>query len=210
MNQFFYLHGFASSPDSTKARYLSDCFQSRQIPLQVPDLNQEDFYHLSLSRQIQQVEALFSPGAPVTLIGSSFGGLTAAWLGQRCAEVEQLVLLAPAFQFWLYWRSRLGEEVLQRWQTEGSIPVYHYGARQMLPLGYPFVTDLVHYQEALLTRPVPTLILHGQQDEVIPIQASQEFAATRSWVKLIELESDHALTEVQPEIWQAIQEFCGL
>ncbi|MCS6812403.1 MAG: esterase, partial [Cyanobacteria bacterium] len=55
-----YLHGFASSPNSTKARYLADCFAQAGLPLTVPDLNQGDFSHLTLTRQIQQVEALLT------------------------------------------------------------------------------------------------------------------------------------------------------
>ena len=59
-------------------------------------------------------------------------------------------------------------------------------------------------------RPVPTLILHGCEDEVIPIQASRDFTRQRPWVQLIELNSDHSLGNVLPEIWQAIQIFCQL
>ncbi|MBW4549590.1 MAG: alpha/beta fold hydrolase [Aphanocapsa sp. GSE-SYN-MK-11-07L] len=95
---YIYLHGFASGPKSTKAVYLSDRFANAGVPLVVPDLNQDNFYHLTLSRQIAQVEALLPVDTPITLIGSSFGGLTAAWVAQRCPQVARLILLAPAFQ----------------------------------------------------------------------------------------------------------------
>lgn len=207
---FIYLHGFASSPDSAKARYFRDCFRSRHCWLQIPDLNQSDFYHLTLTRQLRQVEALLPTDQPVTLIGSSFGGLTAAWLGERFPQVRQLILLAPAFQFLSHWQPRIGAEAMQRWQADGAMSVYHYGAEQRLPLGYSFVEDMTHYDEADLKRPVPTLIFHGQQDDVIPVQASRDFTAARPWVDLIELDSDHALTEVQAEIWQSIQAVCQI
>lgn len=208
--QFIYLHGFASSPQSAKAQLFLQRFRSRHLTLQIPDLNQDDFSHLTLSRQLQQVEALLSndPGAPVTIIGSSFGGLTAAWLGDRHPQVERLVLLAPAFQFLNAWLPRLGEAQLQQWQQTGSILTYHYAAQQMLPLNYSFIKDLAQYDESTLGRSVPTLILHGRQDDVIPIQASRDYAAARPWVKLIELDSDHALVDVEAEMWQQIQEFC--
>lgn len=204
---YIYLHGFASSPQSIKARYLADRFHSVGIELITPDLNQEDFYHLTLSRQIRQVEALLPSNPPVTLIGSSFGGLTAAWLGESNLQVDRLILLAPAFQFLKYWIPKLGNEQMQRWQTEQALMTYHYGKAQMLPIGYSFVTDLIQYDEAKLQRLIPTLILHGQHDEVIPIQSSRDFAAQRPWVRLIELDSDHSLGNVQSEIWQAIQTF---
>jgi uncharacterized protein len=211
MTTYIYLHGFASSPQSVKAQYLADRFQSLNLPLIIPDLNQDDFHNLTLTRQIQQVQALLpSDRGPATLIGSSFGGLTAAWVGEQHQQVERLVLLAPAFQFLDHWLPRLGQDQMQRWQTERSMEVYHYSKQQKLPLSHTFVTDLAQYQDIQIQRPVPTLILHGQQDDVIPIQASRDFAAQRSWVKLIELDSDHALGNVQLEIWQAIQQFCQL
>lgn len=210
MESYFYLHGFASSPQSTKARALIDRFCQVNLKLVAPDLNQNDFYHLTLTRQIQQVRSLLPTQTPVTLIGSSFGGLTAAWLAEQCLQVERLVLLAPAFQFQAHWLPRLGAEQLQRWQAEGSMPVYHYSQQTQLPLSYGFVADLLQYDDDRIQRSIPTLILHGRQDEVIPIQSSRDFAAERAWVKLIELESDHALVDVQDQIWQAIQAFCRL
>ncbi|MBM0743689.1 alpha/beta fold hydrolase [Phormidium sp. CLA17] len=211
MHQYFYLHGFASSPQSVKAKNFSDRFTHLHIPLTTPDLNQGDFTYLTLTRQLQQVEAeLPAPPTPVTLIGSSFGGLTAAWLGQRQPQVERLVLLAPAFGFLSHWLPRLGYEQVQQWKTEGFLPVYHYGAEKMLPISYQFAEDAAQYREADLLRPVPTLLFHGKSDEVIPLQTSIDFAKTRPWVKLVELDSDHGLADASDIIWQGIQEFCSL
>ncbi|MDX2229397.1 MAG: YqiA/YcfP family alpha/beta fold hydrolase [Leptolyngbyaceae cyanobacterium bins.349] len=211
MHQFIYLHGFASSPQSAKARDLSDRFAKLQIPLKVPDLNQGDFTHLTLTRQLQQVEAEFpQDSSAVTLIGSSFGGLTAAWLGQTQPQVERLVLLAPAFNFLSHWLPRLGYEQTQQWKSEGFLPVYHYGAEKMLPISYSFAEDAAQYRETEIQRSVPTLILHGTKDEVIPLQSSLDFAASRPWVTLIQLESDHGLQDVTDQIWQAIADFCQL
>jgi len=208
---YLYLHGFASSPRSTKARDLSDRFANLNIPLIIPDLNQGDFTNITLSRQLQQVEALFPPAPePVTLIGSSFGGLTAAWLGERHLQVDRLILLAPAFGFLDHWLHRLGTVQVQQWQTEGYLSVYHYGEAKKLPLNYGFVTDAAQYREELIARSLPTLVLHGKHDDVIPLQASFKFAKNRPWVQLIELDSDHALTDVSQELWQAIQRFCTL
>ena len=210
MRFYLYLHGFASSPRSMKAQYLNDRFQTMGIPLTLPDLNQDDFYSLTLTRQIQQIQQLLPKDLPVTLIGSSFGGLTAAWVGERCHQVDRLVLLAPAFQFLAQWLHRLNPEQMQRWQTEKALMVYHYGEERMMPIHYNFVTDLAQYDETQLRRSIPTLILHGQHDDVISVQASRGFATQRPWVQLAELDSDHTLGNVQPQVWQAIQAFCQL
>ncbi|MBD2122942.1 YqiA/YcfP family alpha/beta fold hydrolase [Trichocoleus sp. FACHB-262] len=208
---YIYLHGFASSPRSTKAQDLRDRFQALGIELTIPDLNQPDFTDLTLTRQLQQVSGLLpADSTPVTLIGSSFGGLTAAWAAEGQPQIQRLVLLAPAFQFLDHWLPRLGEDQVQRWQAEQYLSVYHYGEERSLPLNYEFIRDAAQYPTAQLRRPIPTLVLHGRADDVIPIQASQQFAAQRSWVEIIELESDHALTNVSGQIWIAIQSFCQL
>ncbi len=208
---YIYLHGFASSPKSAKAQDIGDHFTQIQTNLKIPDLNAGDFSQLTITRQLTQVAAEFSnDSTPVTLIGSSLGGLTAAHLGQQSLEVQRLVLLAPAFGFLSHWLPKLGDEEVQRWQQEKYIMVYHYGEQRPLPLSYDFVTDAAQYQEKLLQRPISTLILHGKKDEVIPIKASQDFAQSRPWVELVELDSDHALSNVMEEIWQSIRLFCQL
>ncbi len=204
---YIYLHGFASSPHSSKAQYLRDRFLEKQINLNIPDLNQADFFHLTLTRQLQQVETEFKLKSTTKriLIGSSFGGLTAAWLAQRQFNVDQLILLAPAFGFLSHWLPKLGEEKLKQWKSQGHLSVYHYSEKQYLPLSYQFLQDLSAYDDEQLKQPIPTLILHGKQDEVIPITASRNYAVKRPWVKLIELESDHSLANVFAEIWQNLE-----
>ncbi|MEA5504595.1 YqiA/YcfP family alpha/beta fold hydrolase [Halotia wernerae UHCC 0503] len=209
--QYIYLHGFASSPQSAKAQDISDRFAKIQVKLKIPDLNAGDFSQLTITRQLTQVALEFpDDSVPITLIGSSLGGLTSAHLGQKYPQVQRLVLLAPAFGFLSHWLPKLGDEELQRWQQEKHLMIYHYGEERSLPLSYNFVTDATQYREEILQRPIPTLILHGKQDEVIPIEASQDFAGSRPWVELIELDSDHGLGNVTQEIWQAICLFCQL
>ncbi|MFN6535086.1 MAG: YqiA/YcfP family alpha/beta fold hydrolase [Nostoc sp. EkiNYC01] len=209
--QYIYLHGFASTPKSAKARYIGDRFTKIHTELKIPDLNAGDFFHLTITRQIAQVAAeLPKDSTPVTLIGSSLGGLTAAHLAQQHLQIQRLVLLAPAFGFLSHWLLKFTDEEIQRWQREKYLMVYHYGEGLSLPLSYDFVTDAAQYQEELLQRPIPTLILHGKNDEVIPVEASRNFQLSRPWVELVELDSDHALGNVMEEIWQAIRLFCQL
>ncbi|WP_414530694.1 YqiA/YcfP family alpha/beta fold hydrolase [Nodularia chucula] len=211
VNYYIYLHGFASSPKSAKAQEISNRFSQMQIKLNIPDLNAGDFSQLTITRQLTQVAATFPDNStPITLIGSSLGGLTSAYLAQQSPQVKRLILLAPAFGFLSHWLPTLGKEKIQRWQQEQYLMVHHYGQKRSLPLNYNFVTDAAQYTETILQRPIPTLILHGKHDEVIPIAASREFARTRPWVELQELESDHALANVMVEIWQAIYRFCQL
>lgn len=214
MTRYLYLHGFASSPQSMKAQTLQAHFHKLGLPLEIPDLNQGDFAGLTLGRQIDQVKALIlQDQAPVVLIGSSLGGLTAAWLAEQPElqdRLTHLVLMAPAFRFLEQWLPRLGEGQHQRWQGEGVLPVYHHGEQCPLPLRYSFIEDAQQYDDSQLHQPIPTLILHGRQDDVIALQASLDYAAQRPWVTLVALESDHTLASVQQEIWQNLRSFLQL
>jgi uncharacterized protein len=200
---YIYLHGFASGPQSTKARYFQTRYAEVGIALEVPDLNQPDFAELTISRQIARVvDLLPSDGAPVTLIGSSLGGLTAAIAAQNCHQVQQLILLAPAFDFLTHWLPKIGDRQLTLWQQNSYLPIYHYAQQKLLPLHYNFIIDADRYHLFKSSRIVPTLIVHGIHDAVIPVAASRDFADRHPWVELVELDSDHNLTDVSDHIWQ--------
>lgn len=208
---YVYLHGFASSPASHKAKFLAHQFQALGLSLTIPDLNQGDFQHLTLTRQLQQLEQMLSScDTSVSIIGSSFGGLTAAWFADTHPQVKQLVLLAPAFQFLDHWLPTFSTSDLETWKTIGQYPIFHYAEQRELPLHYGFVKDLRNYDIQTLQRSVPTLIIHGVGDETIPLPASKTYAETRDWVELAAVQSDHTLANVLPQIWRSLSDFLQL
>lgn len=220
-DKYIYLHGFASSPQGAKADYFRQCFGQLSINLITPDLNEGDFFNLTLTRQLNLIRNEYFSGLnitntpinslpEITLIGSSFGGLTSAILAQDNFQVKRLILLAPAFQFHRHLSRLLGEAAMQQWQRDGLRLFLHYGENRELPLSYQFWYDLLQYQNQQFSREIPTLIFHGIHDEVIPIESSRTFASDRPWVELQELDSDHGLTNVLPQVWQAIQDFCQI
>jgi predicted esterase YcpF (UPF0227 family) len=52
----FYLHGFASSPGSTKIRYFSERLREHGVTLVCPDFNEPDFKTLTMTRMLDQLE----------------------------------------------------------------------------------------------------------------------------------------------------------
>ena len=152
-NTYIYLHGFASSPRSNKATYLRDRFAEVNLELKVLDLNQGDFSKLTLTRQIEQtIDAFGDSETPVTLIGSSFGGLTCAWVAEQKLQVKKMILLAPAFGFPNSWYSRLQPEQIEQWRESGYLSIYHYGEKRSLPLHYEFLQDADNYPVSELKR----------------------------------------------------------
>ena len=227
-NTYIYLHGFASSPRSNKATYLRDRFAEVNLELKVLDLNQGDFSKLTLTRQIEQtIDAFGDPQTPVTLIGSSFGGLTCAWVAEQKLQVKKMILLAPAFGFPNSWYSRMQPEQIEQWRESGYLSVYHYGEKRSLRLHYEFLQDADNYPVSSLKRSLldavahggnpqdraaslPTLIIHGLRDDVVPIEVSRNYVKQHPQAKLIELNSDHGLNDVKERIWQETKDFLGL
>lgn len=202
--EFLYLHGFASSPASTKAQYFRQRLEAEGCRLQVPDLSEGDFENLTITGQLRLIERL-AAGRRLTLIGSSLGGYLAALYAARHPEVGRLVLLAPAFGFARRWLATLGPEA-DEWKQKGYRMVYHYGARRHLPLRYRFLEDGLQYEdEPWVSR--PTLIFHGLRDAVVPATVSQEFARRRPDVRLELLDSDHELVDALGAIWERAREF---
>jgi pimeloyl-ACP methyl ester carboxylesterase len=194
MTPVVYLHGFASSPSSTKAAYFHDHLTRAGFSVDIPDLAAGDFEHLTLTGQLAVIER-HAGHAPVHLVGSSLGGYLAALYAARHSEVSRLVLLAPAFGFARRWAERLGVDAIEAWRTTGGIQVYHYGDKRECPLRYGLLEDAARYEEYPDCRQ-PTLIFHGAHDDVVSARYSREFAEGRPNVQLRILDSGHDLIDV--------------
>ena len=208
---YLYLHGFASSPQSTKARYMQQKFKQLGLTLHTPDLNLTDFSTVTLSEQLDYLNRTYlSNNQPLVVIGSSLGGFLAVQLAAQNPLVQKLVLFAPAFGFSQRVAKTLGEENIVKWQLDGSHEFYHYGLKRNVNLQFQFFVDAQNYSEEKLTRSLPILIFHGIHDEVVPASLSEEFMKRRSQVTLKLLNDDHALGNDLDNIWQDTKQFLAI
>ena len=205
---YLYLHGFASSPQSTKARYMQQKFAELGLTLHVPDLNLTDFSTVTLSEQLDYLDRTYLyNNEPIIVLGSSLGGFLALQLAAKSLLVQKLILLAPAFGFSHRIAKALGEENVTKWQQDGIREFYHYGLKRNVNLQFQFFVDAQKYSEENLTRSLPMLIFHGIDDDVVPASLSKEFAKRRSQVTLKLLNDDHALGKDLDGIWQDTKQF---
>ncbi len=160
----------------------------------MPTLDEGDFEHLTLMAQLAVIERV-AAGDPVNILGSSMGGYLAALYAARHSEVRRVVLLAPAFRLAERWEARLGPVAMADWRKSGSMPVFHYGDLRERPLS-PQLIDDAHRYEGYPDVRQPTLIFHGQNDDIVPVLDSVTFASTRPNVELDILNSDHELGNV--------------
>jgi pimeloyl-ACP methyl ester carboxylesterase len=205
---FVYLHGFASSPQSSKAQFFRRRFAEKGVELHIPSLDGGDFSGLTITGQLKVVDAAVA-GRPTILFGSSLGGYLAALYAARHPNVEKLVLLAPAFQFPSRWRQRYSPEDLERWQQDGSTPVFHYGYKREIPLGYQLMEDSRNYEDEP-EFDQPALVLHGSFDTVVPAAISTAYAARHPNITLRLFDSGHELTDVLEDLWEETEAFLGL
>jgi len=198
--RYLYLHGFASGPSSKKGLAFAEHFAARGVAIERLDLRVPSFEHLRLSAMIDAARAAIGgPADRAVVLGSSLGGLTAARLAERDPRVRGLVLLAPAFQLVERWRASLGED-FEAWRRTGWREVRDYTTGGVARVDFGFVEDAAAIDVGFPDVSVPTLILHGRADDVVPIERSRQFAAGRPNVHLVELPDGHELVASIPAL----------
>jgi pimeloyl-ACP methyl ester carboxylesterase len=210
--QVFYLHGFASSPNSTKVGYFRDRFGEHGIELRCPDLNEPEFATLTLTRMLDQLGAeLAMVPAAATLIGSSLGGTLAVLAAAKYpGRVERLVLLAPAVMFAKPGHHLLPPERVDEWRRRGALPFFHYAHNHERDLNFGFYEDSLRHDAFGATFAQPTLIFQGLRDASVDHRTVEAFAKSRANVTLSLVDDDHQLIASLPRMWTDIRAFLGL
>ncbi|HXW05833.1 MAG TPA: YqiA/YcfP family alpha/beta fold hydrolase [Vicinamibacterales bacterium] len=220
-----YLHGFASSAQSTKATFFRTRLAEIGVSLAVPDFNEPEFETLTITRMAAQVSDLLD--SPAVLIGSSLGGFVALHVAvSHPARVPALVLLAPALNFGpdaagtgtagaaapggtagRGRRVQLGDRSLEEWRRTDALEVMHYGFGRVMPVRYALYEDAGRY-DAFATRPsMPVQIFQGLRDTAVDPAMVQRWAADRPNVELHLLDDDHQLAGSLEYIWEHARRF---
>jgi hypothetical protein len=205
----FYLHGFASSAQSTKAKYFRDRLKDRGRTLICPDFNGPEFRTMTMTRMLDQLDqAIGRRDDPVALIGSSLGGTLAILAAARFgARVDRVVLMAPAVMFAKPGHHLLPPERIDEWRREGSLPFFHYAFGEERELDFGFYQDSLRYDAMGAAFHQPALIFQGLHDRSVDSRTVEEFASGRSNVTLWLLEDDHQLIASLPKMWDSIAPF---
>ncbi len=200
--RYIYLHGFASGPGTRKGQYFREQLSKEGIALEIPDLNQGDFSHTTISRQLTVVEGILRQNQePVFLLGSSLGGFLAALAAERFPIVKAIFILAPGFDFYARRTQMLGKTALQEWERKRVIQVFHHHLQKMVPIDYQFVEDAKQYDGVIFNRQFPAMIVHGLEDDVVPWEVSVRYLQSNKQAQLILLHTDHSMVDVLPTLW---------
>lgn len=205
----FYLHGFASSPQSSKATFFADRLRARGLQLHCPDFNQPDFATLTVTRMLRQLDDRICalPSGEVLLIGSSLGGFVAveaaaARADDRRHPVSRVVLLAPAVELeWERW-SEIGPGGVEAWRKSGEIELFHFAFDEPRWLQFGFYEDAIRYQPAVRQLPQPVLIFQGRCDDSVTPALVERFAGRQPQSTLHLVDDGHQLKDSLEFIWR--------
>ncbi len=198
---YLYLHGLGSVRAGEKSASLLEHARARgrtlvRIDLRGHGASSGRIGEVTISELIDDVARVCVHLGRAVVVGSSLGGLVGAFAAAaRPDAVTALALIAPAFGLAAGLAQRLDPHG-RMWTNEGL--GFRVEARVL--------ADAAALDEAALPSRlrVPTLVVHGTRDEVIPARASERFVdALAAPVKELWLvpDGDHRLAAAAPLAW---------
>jgi len=163
--------------------------------MNTPDLEGGNFENMTLTSQVNIVLDLLDQFQckKVCLIGSSMGGYLATLVAQRRVEIKATYLMAPGFNFLERWMRSLKLDFDDETCWEPKIQIFHYRYDETKYIRTDIFKDAKIWRSLGIKREVPSRIVHGTHDEVVPVDESKKFVSQRPWCSLKELDSDHGL-----------------
>ena len=180
-----FAHGFEGAPDGGKPTYMREELGWEVV---APIMSSNGW---NIEQETSVLLEHIDTDDFDIVVGSSMGGLAAANASQMRPDAEfGLLLIAPAFGLAEMWHNRLSEEEMKHWESSNS---YLYrGFELEMILGWDFMETATQMSWPKLNH--PTVILHGIQDDVVPIESSRKIADIDAHViALMELEDGHRM-----------------
>lgn len=208
--RYWYLHGFGSDRNSTKGVELRRRCSDAGVDLELLDVNVPTFETQTYSQILAYLDELDRDrpaGRPLRIGGSSMGGyLAALWAERNPARVDRLFLLCPGFGLIDRLPELVGESEFAAWERDRSPLAFADFDGRNRTLHWDFVVDALRYPTHPVV-PCPTRILHGRQDETVPVESSRDYAAAHDRVELIEVDDGHRLESSMKLVTQEFLRF---
>ena len=188
MIRVLFAHGFEGTPEGSKPSYMRDELGWDVVAPSMSELG------WTMEQETAVLLRIIDEDGPFDIIaGSSMGGLAAANASNlRPDEKFSLLLIAPAFGLGDLWREGAKPEGLAQWEKDGSIPYFMNGLGIEVTLDWEFFLSAERMSWPKLNH--PTVILHGNLDDIVPIENSRKVAKEDAHVvELIEIEDGHRM-----------------
>lgn len=181
-------HGFSTSKNSHTYVRLQEILNSHEISTFRFDFfghgeSEGNFEDVTISEAVNDIlnaiKFLKKLGySKIGLMGGSFGGLAGIMAASKTNDLFILALKSPVSDYEEKERVTKTKEELEEWKKKGYT-YYISGEGKKLKLNYTFFEDLKNNNgyEAAKKIKIPTLIVHGDRDESVPIKQSKKTAS---------------------------------
>lgn len=201
-------HGFLSSKDSTTNKAITRTLLDNGVATFRFDFfghgeSEGPFEAITVTTALKQaltaLELMTERGySRLGLMGSSFGGLVALLAAAQHPTLTCLALKCPVVDFPEELNLEFGPDGMSQWKGTDTIPNLSGGSGR-IKLAYSFYEDCTRYSGYDVARAItaPTLIVQGEQDELIPLHQSQQFYDFLPVEKALHLlpDADHQFTK---------------
>lgn len=207
-------HGFLSSKESRTNALLEEILVEAGLSMLRFDFfghgeSGGDFAELTISESVDDVLSAIgflkqSGYKRVGLVGSSFGGMASLLAASQSTDLVFLALKSPVVDYPNMMKFLYGEAMLEEWRKKGFADVQGPD-EQTYKLSYAFYEDSTAHDgyEACERISIPTLIIHGDQDETVPVNQSQKASRLIKDCRLEIIEGgDHRYTK--PEDFEKV------
>tara|TARA_B100001057_G_scaffold389993_1_gene397862 strand:+ start:5954 stop:6775 length:822 start_codon:yes stop_codon:yes gene_type:complete len=218
-------HGFKGFKDWGPFNTLSDIFAmsglnflkfnfshngvSFERPFEFSDL--EAFGNNNLSIELEDLESIIEWAknnlnqkvdlSRIYLLGHSRGGGISILKAASNSSIKKLVSWASVSDF----DKRIENDKVCLWKDRGVVYVFNSRTNQQMPLYYQFYEDYIN-NKSLLSIPkachklsIPTLIIHGDNDQTVDFTEAEELYTNISSSILMKIEdSDHVFNAKHP------------
>ena len=163
----------------------------------------EAFAHATVGNDLRDLETVLTAlgdggiapgrvdGDRLGLVGHSRGGGTAILEAARNQQLSALVTWSAVATF-----DRLSEGEKAVWRSAGTVPIVNARTGQELVLDRSVLEDLearaaeYDLEAAAAARPAPWLIIHGEEDETVPVAEARRLAAAARQPSCLEVLAD--------------------
>lgn len=176
-------HGFASSKNARTVTKLAGRFDQLGISSFRIDIwghgeSEGRFEDVTVTEAVDDIlQAIaflkFQGYSKIGLIGSSFGGFASIVVASKIKDVFALALKSPVSDYVEAKALLLGEQGIKAWEERGYT-FYHTSEGEDIRLNYTFYEDSKNYHlyQIAPSISIPTLIVHGSEDEEVPLEQS--------------------------------------
>ena len=137
----------------------------------------------------------------ITLIGHSRGGGIVLLRAAIDSRINSVITWASVSDF----KTRFpNKENLLQWEKEGVIYIVNGRTKQNMPHYYSFYEDFIENESrltiknAVISLSIPQLIIHGIQDEAVPIKEANDLHDWNPSSKIIKYDTNHTFGTRHP------------